>query len=68
MRQAPLDSYPSGESGGGNVVADWVIAILLLSIGGLFVGVHDRGMADSPRLHPVLSTAPSSAIDDALGW
>jgi|GraSoi_2013_60cm_1033757.scaffolds.fasta_scaffold131871_2 hypothetical protein len=68
MLQAPLDSYPSGESGGRNVVASWVIAILLLSVGGLFIGVHDRGMADSPRLHPAFSAAPSSAIGDALGW
>jgi hypothetical protein len=49
-------------------VASWVIAILLLSVGGLFIGVHDRGMADSPRLHPAFSAAPSSAIGDALGW
>jgi hypothetical protein len=65
MLQAP-SGYSSGEPGAKNVLASWVIAIFLLSAGGLFIGIYDRGVAESLRLHPALSQAPGSALDDAL--
>jgi hypothetical protein len=68
MLQAPFGSYSPGESGARNIVASWVIALLLLSMGGLFIGIHDRDAPDSPRVHPALSLALSSAIEDALVW
>jgi hypothetical protein len=68
MLQAPFGRHSSGEPGAKKIVASWVIAILLLSVGGLFVGIHDRGAADSPRLHPALSQAPGSALEDAVVW
>jgi hypothetical protein len=45
-------------------VASWVIAILLLSVGGLFLDLHHRGEDDRTGL----SLGPSGAIEDALVW
>ncbi len=68
MLQAPSGAYSPGEPGAKKIVASWVIAILLLTMGGLFIGIHDHGATDNLRRHPALSPAPSGTVEDALAW
>ncbi len=68
MSQAPFDSRPALDAAPQkSIVAAWVVAIILLTAGELFVSFHNRITQPVPST-PAGQMQRAAAVEDALVW